>query len=116
MEKDEKLLEKEIQQPVVLSRTLRLIIAIGFILINIIFSADVGVIASSKKELQDALDFNEKEFGTFTSVTSAGRIFGTFIYMGLLALDIRKALTICCLTMSILEFASFMIIKNKVFH
>lgn len=114
MEKGEKLLVKEDQQPVVLSRTLRLIIAIGFILINIIFSADVGVIASSKKELQDALDFNEKEFGTFTSITSAGRIFGTFIYMGLLALDIRKALTVCCLTMSVLEFASFMVIKNKI--
>ena len=34
--------------------------------------------------------------------------------MGLLALDIRKTLTIVCLLMSVSEFAAFMIIKNKI--
>ena len=37
------------------------------------YSADVGVIASSKFKLQSDLNFNDKEFATFNSITSTGR-------------------------------------------
>ena len=113
-EKNDELLEnKEENVKFELSRILRFILAISFILLNITFSADVGVIASSKFKLQKELNFNEKEFATFNSITSIGRIFGTFIYMGLLIADKRKLLTIVCLLSSCSLFFSFLFTSHK---
>ena len=96
-----------------LSRILRFALVSSFILLNITFSADVGVIASSKFKLQKDLSFNDKEFATFNSITSTGRILGTFIYMGLLTRDNRKLLTSVCLLASCALFFSFMFTSHK---
>ena len=96
-----------------LSRILRFALVSSFILLNITFSADVGVIASSKFKLQSDLNFNDKEFATFNSITSTGRILGTFIYMGLLTRDNRKLLTSVCLLASCGLFFSFLFTSQK---
>ena len=96
-----------------LSRILRFALVSSFILLNITFSADVGVIASSKFKLQKDLNFNDKEFATFNSITSTGRILGTFIYMGLLTRDNRKLLTSICLLASCGLFFSFLFTSQK---
>ena len=96
-----------------LSRILRFALVSSFILLNITFSADVGVIASSKFKLQSDLNFNDKEFATFNSITSTGRILGTFIYMGLLTRDNRKLLTSVCLLASCALFFSFLFTSQK---
>jgi predicted MFS family arabinose efflux permease len=96
-----------------LSRILRFALVSSFILLNITFSADVGVIASSKFKLQKDLNFNDKEFATFNSITSTGRILGTFIYMGLLTRDNRKLLTSVCLLASCGLFFSFLFTSQK---
>ena len=96
-----------------LSRLLRFALVSSFILLNITFSADVGVIASSKFKLQKDLNFNDKEFATFNSITSTGRILGTFIYMGLLTRDNRKLLTSICLLASCGLFFSFLFTSQK---
>ena len=77
----EPLVENTEEKTYELSRVLRFILVSSFILLNITYSADVGVIASSKFKLQSDLNFNDKEFATFNSITSTGRILGTFIYM-----------------------------------
>ena len=113
----EELLSKEENKEEVerfeLSRILRFIIVSSFILMNVTFSADVGVIASSKFSLQNDLNFNEKEFAIFNSITSTGRILGTFIYMGLLARDKRKLLICICLLSSCCIFFSFLFTNQK---
>ena len=96
-----------------LSRILRFALVSSFSLLNITFSADVGIIASSKFKLQSDLNFNDKEFATFNSITSTGRILGTFIYMGLLTRDNRKLLTSVCLLASCGLFFSFLFTSQK---
>ena len=105
--------KKEIKERFELSRILRFALVSSFILLNITFSADVGVIASSKFKLQSDLNFNDKEFATFNSITSTGRILGTFIYMGLLTRDNRKLLTSVCLLASCGLFFSFLFTSQK---
>ena len=114
-EKKEDLLVKdeEEKERFELSRILRFALVSSFILLNITFSADVGVIASSKFKLQKDLNFNDKEFATFNSITSTGRILGTFIYMGLLTRDNRKLLTSICLLASCCLFFSFLFTSQK---
>ena len=96
-----------------LSRILRFILVTSFILLNITFSADVGVIATSKFLIQKDLKFNEKEFAIFNSITSTGRILATFVYMGLMIYDNRKILTLTTLLGSIGIFFSFKFTSNK---
>ena len=105
--------KKEIKERFELSRILRFALVSSFILLNITFSADVGVIASSKFKLQSDLNFNDKEFAAFNSITSTGRILGTFIYMGLLTRDNRKLLTSVCLLASCGLFFSFLFTSQK---
>ena len=115
-EKDSKkeiLVENSEEQTYELSRILRFILVSSFILLNITYSADVGVIASSKFKLQSDLNFNDKEFATFNSITSTGRILGTFVYMVLLTRDNRKLLTLITLLSSIAIFFSFLFTSQK---
>ena len=112
-EKNEILLENSEEKRYELSRVLRFILVCSFILLNITYSADVGVIASSKFKLQSDLNFNDKEFATFNSITSTGRILGTFIYMILLTRDNRKLLTSITLLSSCAIFFSFLFTSHK---
>ena len=112
-EKEEKLVESTEEQNYELSRILRFILVSCFILSNITYSADVGVIASSKFKLQKDLNFNDKEFATFNSITSTGRILGTFVYMVLLTRDNRKILTTITLLSSCAIFFSFLFTSQK---
>jgi predicted MFS family arabinose efflux permease len=111
--KKEILVENSEEQTYELSRILRFILVSSFILLNITYSADVGVIASSKFKLQSDLNFNDKEFATFNSITSTGRILGTFIYMVLLTRDNRKLLTLITLLSSCAIFFSFLFTSQK---
>ena len=111
--KTEILVENSEEQTYELSRILRFILVSSFILLNITYSADVGVIASSKFKLQNDLNFNDKEFATFNSITSTGRILGTFIYMVLLTRDNRKLLTSITLLSSCAIFFSFLFTSQK---
>ena len=111
--KEEKLVESTEEPTYELSRILRFILVSCFILSNITYSADVGVIASSKFKLQKDLNFNDKEFATFNSITSTGRILGTFIYMVLLTRDNRKILTTITLLSSCAIFFSFLFTSQK---
>ena len=116
-EKNEKLVEEGSEEKPAtyeLSRILRFILVSSFILSNITYSADVGVIASSKFKLQSDLNFNDKEFATFNSITSTGRILGTFIYMVLLTRDNRKLLTSITLLSSCAIFFSFLFTSQKI--
>ena len=116
-EKNEKLVEEGSEEKPAtyeLSRILRFILVSSFILSNITYSADVGVIASSKFKLQSDLNFNDKEFATFNSITSTGRILGTFIYMVLLTRDNRKLLTSMTLLSSCAIFFSFLFTSQKI--
>ena len=112
-EKKETLVKNTEEQTFELSRVLRFILVSSFILLNITYSADVGVIASSKFKLQSDLNFNDKEFATFNSITSTGRILGTFIYMVLLTRDNRKLLTSVTLLSSCAIFFSFLFTSHK---
>ena len=105
--------KKEIKERFELSRILRFALVSSFILLNITFGADVGVIASSKFKLQSALNFNDKEFAAFNSITSIGRILGIFIYMGLLTRDNKKLLTSICLLARYGLFFSFLFTSQK---
>ena len=109
----ENLVENSEEQTYELSRILRFILVSSFILLNITYSADVGVIASSKFKLQSDLNFNDKEFATFNSITSTGRILGTFVYMVLLTRDNRKLLTLITLLSSCAIFFSFLFTSQK---
>ena len=111
--KNEPLVENSEEKTYELSRVLRFILVSSFILLNITYSADVGVIASSKFKLQSDLNFNDKEFATFNSITSTGRILGTFIYMVLLTRDNRKLLTSVTLLSSCAIFFSFLFTSHK---
>ena len=111
--KKEILVENSEEQTYELSRILRFILVSSFILLNITYSADVGVIASSKFKLQSDLNFNDKEFATFNSITSTGRILGTFVYMVLLTRDNRKLLTLITLLSSCAIFFSFLFTSQK---
>ena len=111
--KKENLVENSEEQTYELSRILRFILVSSFILLNITYSADVGVIASSKFKLQSDLNFNDKEFATFNSITSTGRILGTFVYMVLLTRDNRKLLTLITLLSSCAIFFSFLFTSQK---
>ena len=115
LEKDYELFEnnENTNNLFVLSRKIRFILVSSFILLNITFSADVGVIASSKFKLQTDLNFNEKEFATFISITAIGRIFGSFIFMGLLTRDNRKILTLTFISISSCIFFSFLFTNHK---
>ena len=111
--KKENLVENSEEQTYELSRILRFILVSSFILLNITYSADVGIIASSKFKLQSDLNFNDKEFATFNSITSTGRILGTFVYMVLLTRDNRKLLTLITLLSSCAIFFSFLFTSQK---
>ena len=111
--KKENLVQNSEEQTYELSRILRFILVSSFILLNITYSADVGVIASSKFKLQSDLNFNDKEFATFNSITSTGRILGTFVYMVLLTRDNRKLLTLITLLSSCAIFFSFLFTSQK---
>ena len=111
--KDNLLEDRENGNTFVLSRKIRFILVLCFILINITYSADVGVIASSKFTIQNDLNFNEKEFATFNSITAIGRIIGSFIFMGLLTRDNRKILTIISIFIGSFIFFSYLFTNHK---
>ena len=113
--KKEPLVENSEEKTYELSRVLRFILVSSFILLNITYSADVGVIASSKFKLQSDLNFIDKEFATFNSITSTGRKnFSYFyIYMVLLTRDNRKLLTSVTLLSSCAIFFSFLFSSHK---
>ena len=94
--KEENLLEKD-KPHEQLSRFARFFIFLIFIALSIVMSGDNGVLSSSKKQVRRDLHLDEKGYGFFGSFASAGRMFGSIMFMGLLQTDKRKFLTIICI-------------------
>ena len=94
-EKKEELVEKPHEQ---LSRAARFCIFLIFIALSIVMSGDNGVLSSSKKQVRRDLQLDEKGYGFFGSFASAGRMFGSVMFMGLLQTDKRKLLPVFSLT------------------
>ena len=93
--KEEKLVDDKPHEE--FSRVARLCIFVIFIVLSIVMSGDNGVLSSSKKQVRRDLQLDEKGYGFFGSFASAGRMFGSVAFMGLLQTDSRKLLTIICI-------------------
>ena len=109
-EKKEELVEKPHEQ---LSRAARFCIFLIFIALSIVMSGDNGVLSSSKKQVRRDLQLDEKGYGFFGSFASAGRMFGSVMFMGLLQTDKRKFLTITCIFINGSAFFMYYLTFNR---
>ena len=109
--KEDKLLEEKPHQQ--LSRGARLFIFIIFIALSIVMSGDNGVLSSSKKQVRRDLQLDEKGYGFFGSFASAGRMFGSVMFMGLLQTDRRKMLTLICIFINGSAFFMYYLTFNR---
>ena len=105
--------QKDEVEKVQLSRVLRFIIFLTFVCLSIVMSGDNGVLSSSKKMVAKDLNLSDSEYGIFGSIPSTGRIFGSLIFMRLLATDNRKLLTCCCIAINGGMFFIYLLTKNK---
>ena len=112
---EEKLVEKQTksENTVKLSRALRLLIFVGFVCLSIVMSGDNGVVSSSSKMIKKDLNLTDAQYGIFGSLPSTGRIFGSVLFMGLLATDNRKLLTVCALGINASAFFVYLLTSNK---
>ena len=109
--KEEKLVDEKPHEE--FSRVARLFIFVIFIALSIVMSGDNGVLSSSKKQVRRDLQLDEKGYGFFGSFASAGRMFGSCIFMGLLQTDRRKLLTIICIFINGSAFFAYYLTFNK---
>ena len=109
--KEEKLVEEKPHEQ--LSRIARFCIFTIFIALSIVMSGDNGVLSSSKKQVRRDLQLDEKGYGFFGSFASAGRMFGSVAFMGLLQTDRRKLLTCVCIFINGSAFFSYSLTFNK---
>ena len=109
--KEEKLVEEKPHEQ--LSRIARFCIFTIFIALSIVMSGDNGVLSSSKKQVRRDLQLDEKGYGFFGSFASAGRMFGSVAFMGLLQTDRRKLLTIVCIFINGSAFFAYSLTFNK---
>ena len=110
-EKDETLVDKKPHEQ--LSRCARLCIFFIFMCLSIVMSGDNGVLSSSKKQVRHDLKLDEKGYGFFGSFASAGRMFGSVMFMGLLQTDKRKFLTITCIFINGSAFFMYYLTFNR---
>ena len=110
--KEENLLEKD-KPHEQLSRFARFCIFLIFIALSIVMSGDNGVLSSSKKQVRRDLELDEKGYGFFGSFASAGRMFGSVMFMGLLQTDKRKFLTIVCIFINGSAFFMYYLTFNR---
>ena len=96
-----------------LSRISRVCIFGIFISLSIVMSGDNGVLSSSKKQVRRDLQLDEKGYGFFGSFASAGRMFGSCLFMGLLQTDKRKFLTCACIFINGSAFFVYSLTFNK---
>lgn len=111
--KEETLVEKKKGPTVELSRTLRIAIFLTFVGLSIVMSGDNGVVSSSSKMIKKDLNMTDAEYGIFGSLPSTGRICGSVLFMGLLATDNRKLITVCALGVNASAFFVYLLTKNK---
>ena len=109
-ENEEKLIVKPHEQ---LSRAARFFIFVIFIALSIVMSGDNGVLSSSKKQVRRDLQLDEKGYGFFGSFASAGRMFGSVMFMGLLQTDQRKLLTLICIFINGSAFFMYYLTFNR---
>ena len=111
--KGEKLVENQEKLHEPLSRVARFFIFVIFIALSIVMSGDNGVLSSSKKQVRRDLQLDEKGYGFFGSFASAGRMFGSVAFMGLLQTDRRKLLTCICIFINGAAFFSYSLTFNR---
>lgn len=110
-QKEEKLVEEKPHEQ--LSRLFRGCIFFIFIALSIVMSGDNGVLSSSKKQVRRDLQLDEKGYGFFGSSASAGRMFGSVVFIGLLQTDRRKILTLVCIFINGAAFFSYYLTFNR---
>ena len=89
-----------------LSRKIRIIIFLLFIILSVIVDIDNGIIASSSQTIKEDLNIKDSQFGIFVSIPFTGRILGLIIFMGLISLDHRKLLIVITILFQGLFFFS----------
>ena len=110
--KYEKLIEQE-KPHEQFSRVARICIFAIFIALSIVMSGDNGVLSSSKKQVRRDLQLDEKGYGFFGSFASAGRMFGSCLFIGLLRTDKRKLLTCGCIFINGSAFFIYSLTFNR---
>lgn len=115
MNQGDNLIEKtqKAEEKVSLSRALRLLIFVGFVALSIVMSGDNGVVSSSSQAIKKDLNLTDAQYGLFGSLPSTGRIVGSVLFMGLLATDNRKLLTVCALGVNASAFFVYLLTTNK---
>ena len=76
-------------------------------------SGDNGVLSSSKKQVRRDLKLDEKGYGFFGSFASAGRMFGSCLFIGLLQTNKRKLLTCTCIFINGSAFFLYSLTFNR---
>ena len=111
--KFEKLIEEEEKPNEQFSRITRISIFAIFISLSIVMSGDNGVLSSSKKQVRRDLKLDEKGYGFFGSFASAGRMFGSCLFIGLLQTNKRKLLTCTCIFINGSAFFLYSLTFNR---
>jgi MFS family permease len=82
---------------IVLKRSIRWIIIILFININMLMMIDTGLFSSASTKIKEALKIDDKKFGLFGSCNHSGRILGTISFIFIFNLFNRKNLLVISL-------------------
>ena len=92
---------------VVLKRSIRWIIMLLYILINIIMMIDTGLFSSASTKIKYELKIDDKKFGLFGSCNHSGKIFGTISFIFIFNIFNRKSLLLIPLFVNSFSIAIF---------
>ncbi len=95
-----------------LSRKIRIIIFLLFIILSVIVDIDNGIIASSSQKIKEDLNIKDSQFGLFVSIPFTGRILGLIIFMGLISLNHRKLFIVITILFQGLFFLSYFLTSH----
>ena len=79
---------------IVLKRSVRWIIMVLYIIINMLMMIDTGLLSSASTKIKQSLNIDDKKFGLFGSCNHTGRIIGTILFMFIFNKFNRKNLLI----------------------
>ena len=94
---------------VVLKRSVRWIIMVLYIIINMLMMIDTGLLSSASTKIKQSLNIDDKKFGLFGSCNHTGRIIGTILFMFIFNKFNRKNLLIIPLYINCFSIFFFII-------
>lgn len=95
---------------VVLKRSIRWIIMVLYIIINMIMMIDTGLFSSASTKIKQTLKIDDKKFGFFGSCNHSGRIIGTILFMFIFNIFNSKCLLLIPLYINCFSIFLFTII------